>query len=128
MRYSTTLYLLLFLFFHNSYTAKAASDHYYLSVGETKVIWLPSDFSEEGVWSNKDPGAIDIIAGWNNPITIKVIDYVDHRCLLEYKESYGKLRTYSVFIDIRKTTVSSITLNKSSLTLTEGETRGNYTS
>lgn len=83
--------------------ARAESTHLYLSVGEVKTIYLPYDYTS-GMWSNHDPDAIERLSGTDDPIMIKVIKYVNHTCLLEFKESYGKRRTYSVFISIRKPT------------------------
>lgn len=82
--------------------AKADSKNLYLSVGEEEKISLPSDFSSSGYWSNKDPTVIDIVSESSYSITIKVLKWVYHTCLLEYKESYGGLKTYSVFISINK--------------------------
>ena len=100
------LFYLIFLLVFCSMTATAATKYLYLSVGEEEKISLPSDFSDKGQWSNSDPTAIDIVRESSYSITIKVLKWVYHTCLLEYKEYSGGLKTYSVFISINKPVVT----------------------
>ena len=100
------LIYLIFLLVFCSMTATAATKYLYLSVGEEEKISLPSDFSDKGQWSNSDPTAIDIVRESSYSITIKVLKWVYHTCLLEYKEYSGGLKTYSVFISINKPVVT----------------------
>ena len=101
-RINFILSLAIIIAFCCSTIAKADSKNLYLYVGEEEKISLPSGFSSSGYWSNSDPTAIDIVSESSYSITIKVLKWVYHTCLLEYKESYGGLKTYSVFISVNK--------------------------